>query len=197
MLLDEARSTEHSYRQAWGTTFGLINWENTFENIQKNKFDCKANDLRQKILHQCLPAAKRLAGWSPFFPSSTCQVCEKHEENLTGLFFLCPNAKKIWKYITTLVRKIFPTYGNYNVSFKDHDELRNSSVAQILRDIGLRHIWQHRNSIVYDDQKHDTLCVFKAKIKQKVMSEFHIVKLLGKIENFTHDWMYNNLLMEI
>ena len=37
----------------------------------------------------------------------------------------------------------------------------------------------------------------KAKIKQKVMSEFHIVKLLGKIENFTHDWTYNNLLMEI
>ena len=40
LLLDQARSTEHSYRQAWGTTFDLINWENTFENIQKNNFDC-------------------------------------------------------------------------------------------------------------------------------------------------------------
>ena len=99
LLLDEARSTEHSYRQAWGTTFGLINWENTFENIQKNNFDCKANDLRWKILHRCLPTAKRLAGWSPFFASSTCQVCKKHEENLTHLFFLRPSAKKIWYVI--------------------------------------------------------------------------------------------------
>ena len=82
LLLEEARSTEHSYRQAWGTTFGFINWENTFKNIQKNNFDREANDLRWKILHRCLPTAKRLAGRSPFFPSSTCQVCEQHEENL-------------------------------------------------------------------------------------------------------------------
>ena len=100
LLLDEARATDHSYRQAWGTTFGPINWEKTFKNIQKNNFDCKANDLCWKILHWCLPTAKRLAGRSPFFPSSTCQVCEKHEESLAHLFFLCPSAKKVWKYIT-------------------------------------------------------------------------------------------------
>ena len=94
LLLDEARSTEHPYRQAWGTTFGPINWENTFKNIQRNNFDHKANDLRWKILHQCLLTAKRLAGRSHFFPSSTCQVCEEHEENLTHLFFLCPSTKK-------------------------------------------------------------------------------------------------------
>ena len=29
LILDEARSTELSYRQAWGITFGPINWENT------------------------------------------------------------------------------------------------------------------------------------------------------------------------
>ena len=69
---DEARSTEHSHRQAWGTTFGPINWENTFKNIQKNNFDRKANDLCWKILHRRLPTAKRLAGRSPFFPSSAC-----------------------------------------------------------------------------------------------------------------------------
>ena len=95
LLLDEARSTALSYRQAWGTTFGSINWENTFKNIQKNNFDRKANDLCWKILHRCLSTSNRLAEWSPFFPSSTCQVCEKHEENLTHLFFLCPSATKI------------------------------------------------------------------------------------------------------
>ena len=49
LILDEARSTELSYRQAWGITFGPINWENTFKNIQKNNFDRKANDLRWKF----------------------------------------------------------------------------------------------------------------------------------------------------
>ena len=204
LLLDEARSTEHSYRQASGATFGPINWENTFRNIQKNNFDRKANDLRWKILHRCLPTAKRLAGRSPFFPSSTCQVCETHEENLTHLFFLCPSAKKIWKHITALLRQRFPTYANYSVTFKDIlcdfpdlDELRNSSVARFLRDIGLRHIWQHRNAVVYSDQQPDTLRIFKAKIKQKVQTEFKLAKLSGKLENFQRDWTHHNLLTEI
>ena len=204
LLLDEARSTDHSYRQAWGTTLGPINWEKTFKNIQKNNFNRKANDLRWKILHRCLPTAKRLAGRSPFFPSSTCQVCEKHEENLTHLFFLCPSAKKIWKHINTLIRQRFPTYANYSVTFKDilcdfHDlnELRSSSVVRFLTDIGLQHIWQHRNAVVYSDQQPDTLCIFKAKIKQKVETEFQIAKLSGKLENFQRDWTHHSLLTEI
>ena len=204
LLLDKARSTDHSYRQSWGTTLGHINWKKTFKNIQKNNFDRKANDLCWKILHRCLPTAKRLAGRSPFFPSSTCQVCEKHEENQTHLLFLCPSAKKIWKHITNLIRPRFPTYANYSVTFKDVlcdfqdiDELRNSFVARFLRDIGLRHIWQHRNAVVYNDQNPDTLCIFKAKIKQKVKTEFHIAKLSGKLENFQRDWTHHNLLTEI
>ena len=110
LILDEARFTELSYREAWGITFGPINWETTFKNLLKNNFDRKANDLRWKILDRCLQTAKRLSGWSPFFPSSACQVCEKHEENLTHVFFLCPSAKKIWKYITALIRQRFPMY---------------------------------------------------------------------------------------
>ena len=30
LLLDEARSTDHSYRQAWGTTLGPISWGKNF-----------------------------------------------------------------------------------------------------------------------------------------------------------------------
>ena len=160
--------------------------------------------MRWKILHRCLPTAKRLAGRSLFFPSSTCQVCEKHEENLTHLFFLCPSAK-IWKHVTTLLRQRFPTYANCSsVTFKDIlcdfpdlDELRNSSVARFLRDIGLRHIWQHRNAAVYSDQQPDSLCIFKAKIKQKVQTEFQLAKLSGKLENFQRHWTHHNLLTEI
>ena len=160
--------------------------------------------MHWKILHRCLPTAKRLAGRSPFFPSSTCQVCEKHEENLTHLFFLCPSAKKIWKYITALIRQRFSTYANYSVTFKDIlcdfpdlDELRNSSVARLLWDVGLRHIWQNRNSAVYNDQQPDTLCIFKAKVKQKVQTEFQIAKISGKLGKFQRDWTHHNLLPEI
>ena len=112
--------------------------------------------------------------------------------------------KKIWKYITTLIKQRFPTYANYSVTFKDIlcdfqdlDELRNSSVAQFLRDIGLCHIWQQRNAVICTDQQPDTLCIFKAAIKQKVKTEFQIAKLSGKLKNFQCDWTYHNLLMEI
>ena len=76
----------------------------------------------------------------------------------------------------------------------------NSEIApwlDSLRGIGLRYIWQHRNAVVYNDQQPDTLCIFKAKINQKVKTEFHIAKLLGKLENFKRDWTYHNLLTEI
>ena len=150
LLRHETSSVDHSYRQKWGNTFGPINWQKTFKNIQKNNFDRKANDLRWKILHKCIPTAKRLAGRSQFFNSSTCKVCEQYEENLTHLFYLCSSVKEIWKYVTLLIRQRFPTYNDYHVSlkyilcdFQDHDELRNNPVTGLLRDTGLRHIWQH------------------------------------------------------
>ena len=131
-------------------------------------------------------------------------MCKKHEENLTHLFFLCPSAKKIWKYITALIRQRVPTYANYSVTLKDilcdfpdFDELRNVPVARFLRDAGLRHIWQHRNSVVYDDKQPETLCIFKAKVKQKVQTEFQIAKISGKLEKFQRDWTHDNLLTEI
>ena len=90
-----------------------------------------------------------------------------------------------------MIRQRFPTYANYSVTIKDIlcdfpdlDELRNSSVARFLRDVGLRHIWQHRNSVVYSVQQPDTLCIFKAKVKQKVQTEFQIAKISGKLEKF-------------
>ena len=85
LLLDETNSVDHSYRQKWANTFGL-DWEKIFKNLQKNNFDGKANDLRWKIIHRCIPTTRRLAGRSPFFNTSTCKVCEKYEENLTHLF---------------------------------------------------------------------------------------------------------------
>ena len=67
----------------------------------------------------------------------------------------------------------------------------------LLRDTGLRHIWQHRNRTVCDDQKVETLSVFEAKLKQKVTTEFQIAKATRKIETFTKNWAHHNLLTEI
>ena len=157
-----------------------------------------------KILHRCIPTAKRLAGRSQFFSSSTCKVCGQYEKNLTHLFYLCSSVKKIWNYINTLIRQRFPSYSEYHISLKDiltdfqeHDELRNNPVAGLLRDTRLRHIWQHRNRVVYEDQRTETLCVFKAKLKQKVKTEFQIAKVTGKLGNFKNDWAHHNLLAEI
>ena len=108
-------------------------------------------------------------------------------------FSYAPVQKKIWKYITALIRQRFQTYANYSVTFKDilcdftdFEELRNVSVVRFLRDAGLRHIWQHRNSAVYDDKQPETLCIFKAKVKQKVQTEFQIVKCVRNMKRTSH-----------
>ena len=94
LLTDDPSSIDHAYRAKWTNTLGPVNWMKIFKNIQKNNFDRKANDLRWKILHRCIPTAKRLAGRSQFFSSSTCKVCGQYEENLTHLCYLCSSAKK-------------------------------------------------------------------------------------------------------
>ena len=118
-------------------------------------------------------------------------MCKKYEENLTHLFFLCESAKKIWNYVSKLIQKRFLLYTAYQVSFKDilcnfpdHEELRNSPVPGFLRDIGLRHIWQNRNEIVYNKAKTDSLSIFKAKVKIKIKTELRIAQITGKTEIF-------------
>ena len=87
LVEDEAKFLHHDYKGKWVDTLGAVNWEKTFKDLQKSNFDRKANDLRWKIIHRCIPTAHRLAGRSPLFTSSICQVCKKYEENLTHLFF--------------------------------------------------------------------------------------------------------------
>ena len=100
LILDEARSTELSYRQAWGITFGPINWENTFKNIQKNNLDRKANDLRWKILHRCLPTAKRLVGRSPFLPAHV--KCVRNMKRTSHIYFSYAPVQKRSRNISLL-----------------------------------------------------------------------------------------------
>ena len=203
LLTKDASSVYHIYRPKWANSLGAMNWEKIFKDIQKSNIDRKANDLRWKILHRCIPTARRLAGRSPFFVTNTCQICKQYEENLTHLFYLCHSAKKIWNYVTTLIRQRFPSHSKYRISFKDiltdfesHNELRNP-VTGLLRDIGLRHIWQHRNQVVYENKTVETLSVFKAKLRQKVKTEFQIAKVTGKIETFRKNWAHHNYLTEI
>ena len=127
-------------------------------------------------------------------------MCKKYQDNLTHLFFLCDSAKRIWNYASQLIRQRFPSYKAYQVSFKDvlcnfpdHDELRSSPVTGFLRDIGLRHIWQNRNKIVYNKAKTDSLSIFKAKIK----TEFWIAQTTGKMETFEKSWIHHSLLASI
>ena len=109
LLRDETNSVDHSYRQKWANTLGPVDWDKISKNLHKSHFDRKANDLRWKIIHRCIPTARRPAGRSPFFNTSTCKVCEKYEETLTHLFYLCSSAKKIWNYVNTLIRQRFPS----------------------------------------------------------------------------------------
>ena len=85
LLREDTSSGDHAYRTKWANTLGPDNWIKIFKNIQKSNADRKANDLRWKILHRCIPTANRLAGRSQFF--NTSKVCEQYEENLTHLFY--------------------------------------------------------------------------------------------------------------
>ena len=191
LVEDEAKLLHHDHKGKWVDTLGAVNWEKIFKDLQKSNFDRKANDLRWKIIHRRILTAHRLAGRSPLFTSSICQVCKKYEEDLTHLFFLCESSKRIWKYVSELIRKRFPSYTAYQVSFKDilcnfpdHEELRNSPVPGFLRDTGLRHIWKNRNEIVYNKAKTDSLSIFKAKVKIKIKTELRIAQITSKTEIF-------------
>ena len=103
LVEDEAKFLHHDYKRKWLDTLGTVNWEKTFKDLQKRNFDHKANNLRWKIIHRCILTAHRLAGRSPLFNSNICQVCQKYEENLTHLFFLCDNTKGIWNYVSKVI----------------------------------------------------------------------------------------------
>ena len=204
LVEDEAKFLHHDYKGKWVDTLGAVNWEKTFKDLQKSNFDRKANDLRWKIIHRCIPTAHRLAGRSPLFTSSICQVCKKIRRKPNTSLFLCESTKGIWRYVSKLIRKRFPSYTAYQVSFKDilcnfpdHEELRNSPVPGFLRDIGLRHIWQNRNEIVYNKAKTDSLSIFKAKVKIKIKTELRIAQITGKTEIFEKTWTYHSLLASI
>ena len=94
LLRRDTGSVDHAYRQKWANTLGSVNWGKVFKNIQNSNVDRKANNLQWKILHRCIPTARRLAGRSQFFNSSTCKVCEQYEENLTHLFLSMLQCKK-------------------------------------------------------------------------------------------------------
>ena len=106
--------------------------------------------------------------------------------------------------INQLIRQRFPSYTAYQVSFKDilchfpdHDDLRNSPVTGFLRDVGLRHIWQNRNEVVYNKAKTDSFNILKAKIKLKLKTDFQIAQTTGKMETFEKIWTYHNLLASV
>ena len=83
------------YRSKWQNAFGnTINWEKSFRDIQKGKNDRKANDLRWKIVHLCIPTAVRLAGRNTYFDSDICQRWRAYLETISHLFFYCEQSKK-------------------------------------------------------------------------------------------------------
>ena len=109
LLTDDTSSIDHAYRTKWTNTLGPVDWMKIFKSIQKSNVDRKAKDLLWKILHRCIPTAKKPAGRLQFSNSSNCKICGQYEENLTHLFYLCPNTKKVWNYINTLIRQRFPS----------------------------------------------------------------------------------------
>ena len=94
LLRDETYSVDHSYKQKWTNTSGPVDWDKIFKNLQKRNFDRKANDMRWKIIHRCIPTARRLAGRWPFFNTSTCKVCENMKQIQHICFIYVPVQKR-------------------------------------------------------------------------------------------------------
>ena len=119
-MYQDRQTITHAYRPKWQSAFGnTINWEKFFRDIQKGKKDKKANDLRWKMAHLCLPTAVRLAGRNQHFESDICQRCKEHPETISHLFYYCKHSKRILDFAPEIIRKRFPSLKKFKFKFKE------------------------------------------------------------------------------
>ena len=153
----------HGYRSKWQNSIGnTINWKKSFCDIQKGKNNRKANDLRWKIVHLCIPTAVRLAGRNTYFDLVICQMCEAYPETISHLFFYCEQSKKIWDFASQIIRIRFPSLRKFHFQYKEiifgfnvQPELNQNPIASVLHDLGLRTIWTSRNRLIYEKEEKD------------------------------------------
>ena len=72
-----------------------LSWENVFVGIYATSDDISLRWLQLRIIHRIIPTSKRLKLFG-ILQSDRCQHFPSVEEDITHLFWSCPEAQKLW-----------------------------------------------------------------------------------------------------
>ena len=153
------------------------NWPNTWQGIWTTFSPGRYQEIHFKFLHLAIPTCERLSSWtSTVKPNAYCKQCLAGRKQLTEtdihLFFSCPNAYGLWKWVKTIMGKLLPEHPArcflYSMNIFPDDVPNNiRKLILTLIQITMHQIWVNRNSNNLTHPDPD----FRASISQ-IKSEF-------------------------
>ena len=180
-------------------------WQGTdlaffFRHNYKYTIDNKVADLCWKIVHSGLPTAAKLYKWKSI-PDPYCRSCNNRAvENTQHILWLCPVARQLWSFVTSLVNKIDP---RDSLSYRDvvtrAPELSNTSLINFsIISVAKYSLWKFRNAYFFhdNDPPTDIVMYFKTLMRNFIQRE-HETNLVYKRSPNGLLWAYNGILCRI
>ena len=188
----------------WETLLGPINWELVFENLFKSNDDRKCSDIQWKLLQHVTQTADRLCRHK-ILKNPKCQRCLVNDETEVHCFLYCPEVRKLWKKVASLITAYNPDVEIKKlvrfvvVGFLDVKKSNEThSVEKCLRDLAIKTIWSTRNAIVFDNEQKDLMSIYTGKLKRKIKNQFFLAKnRFDTLFNFQMTWCRNQVLAKV
>ena len=162
------------FKTYWETLLGPINWELVFESRFKSNDDRKCSDIQWKLLQHVMQTADRLCRHK-ILKNPKYQRCLVNDETEVHCFLYCPEVRKLWKKVVSLItaynpdaeiKKLlrFVVVGFLDVKKSNETHL----VEKCLGDLAIKTIWSTRNAIVFDNEQKDLMSIYTGKLKRKM-----------------------------
>ena len=131
-------------------------WPNTWLGIWTTFSPGRYQEIHFKFIHLAIPTYERLSSWkSTVMPNAYCKQCLVGRNQVTEtdvhLFFACPNAYGLWKWVKTIIKKLLPDHPArcllYSMNIFPDDVPNNvRKLILTLIQITMHQIWVNRNS---------------------------------------------------
>ena len=170
---------EQRYRPSWEgidvSPFFKLNYRYTIDN--------KVADLSWKIIHSGLPTAVKLFKWKSI-PAPYCRSCNTRAvENKQHIFWLCPIAKQLWAFVTTLRAQhdMNEPLSYISVVSKAPSIDQRSILDFNLAAVAKFSLWKFRNATFFGDKDRptDIIVYYKSLLRYFIQRE-HEANLIYK-----------------
>ena len=132
------------------------NWPNPWMAVWTSFSPGRYQEIHFKFLHLAIPTNEKLHKWtSKVVPNANCKQCLLRQnpqiETDIHLFFSCPNAFGLWKWVKTIIMKLLPNHPArcfvYSMNIFPDDVPNNiRKLVLTLIQITMHQIWVNRNS---------------------------------------------------